>query len=194
MNGPEETTTSTAPSPISLRMEEEHLKHRRIFLWGQVDEKSSRHVVERILYLDSIDPGKDINLIINSPGGLNTAGFAILDAMEQVSSPVATHCTGLAASFGALLLLCGEPGKRYATHRARIMLHQPWVPGEIRSVATDLAIHALEIKKQRNEINELIARHCHHPIEEVEKETDRDFWMNSKDALTYGIIDSIGGI
>jgi ATP-dependent Clp protease, protease subunit len=178
-------------SPISLRIEEENLKKRRIFLWSQVDEASSKYIVDRLFYLDSLSPGQEITLMVNSPGGINTHGFAILDTMELIASPVATLCTGLAASFGALILLCGNPGRRSATPGARIMLHQPWIPGEIKAVATDLFIQAKEIKKQKEEINRLIAKRCSRSFEKVEKDTDRDMWMTAKEALEYGVVDFI---
>lgn len=153
---PDTIETATALHPIQQRIDEHNINERRIFLWGQVDDASARHVIERMLLLDS-ESTEDITLLINSPGGANTSGFAILDTMRSLRSDTATVCLGLAASFGALILMCGNPGKRSAYPHSRIMIHQPWIPGEIRAPAMDLRIHAEEIHRQRQTINAIIA-------------------------------------
>lgn len=182
--------------PVQYRIEESHLKQRRVFLWGQVDDRSARHVIDRLLLLSATDSeygaaDADVTLIINSPGGANTAGFAILDTMRSLPCDVRTECYGLAASFGALLLLCGASGKRSAHPHSRIMIHQPWIPGEIRAPALDLRIHAAEIEKQRREINAIIASVTGNSVEQIEADTDRDRWFDAAEALQYGLIDSI---
>lgn len=193
-----EFSHSTAPpgapivSPTAIRLEERSYAARRIFLWGQIDDASARHVIERLLAFDAEDPESDILLVINSPGGLNTSGFSILDVMEAVRPDVATLCMGLAASFGALLLACGSPGKRYALPHARIMIHQPWVPGQITGPASDVRIHAEEIQKQRREINRILAERSGRTIEELEADTDRDYWLDAPEAARYGLIDAAG--
>jgi ATP-dependent Clp protease protease subunit len=182
------------PSPFTqqaMQMAERFLDARQIFLWGQVDDQSARHVIERLLYLDAKERGKEITLIINSPGGMNTAGFAIYDVMQGIESPVSTLCFGLAASFGALLLLSGQRGRRFAAPHARIMLHQPWVQGRIEGPATDLRIHANEIMKQRKLIEQIIADRCSRDLSSVEKETDRDRWFTADEAVDFGLIDGV---
>ncbi len=147
--------------------------------------------MERLLYLDAIDPGKDITLLINSPGGIITSGMAIFDTMQMISSNVSTVCMGLAASMGALLLVAGTKGKRCAWPHSKIMIHQPLISGQIVAPAIDLKIHAQEIRKTRDELNRIIAERTGKTIEQVEKDTDRDYYMNSREALEYGIIDKI---
>ncbi|EPG73918.1 putative ATP-dependent Clp endopeptidase, proteolytic subunit ClpP [Leptospira fainei serovar Hurstbridge str. BUT 6] len=174
-----------------VRLDENNLKERKIFLWGQVDDASAKHVIDRLLYLSSEDSTKDITLIINSPGGANTAGMAILDTMNLISNDIRTVCMGLAASFGALLLLSGTKGKRYAYPHSRIMLHQPHVPGRFEAQATDIGIFASMVEKEKKEINRIIAEGTGQPLEIIERDTDRDFWLSAEEAVTYGVIDSI---
>lgn len=178
-------------APIKSEIEKNFINKRQIFLWGVVDDRSAQYVVERLLYLDSIDPGKDITLFINSPGGVITSGMCIYDTMQMIKSDVATVCMGLAASMGALLLCGGAIGKRYAWAHSRIMIHQPLISGQIVAPAIDLKIHAQEIKKTRDELNRIIAERTKRTIEQVEKDTDRDYYMNAKEALEYGIIDHV---
>lgn len=178
-------------APIKSEIEKNFISKRQIFLWGAVDDHSAQYVVERLLYLDSIDPGKDITLFINSPGGVITSGMCIFDTMQMIKSDVATVCMGLAASMGALLLCGGTIGKRYAWQHSKIMIHQPLISGQIVAPAIDLKIHAQEIKKTRDELNRIIAERTGRTLEQVEKDTDRDYYMNAKEALEYGIIDHI---
>ncbi len=178
-------------APIKAEIEKALIKKRQIFLWGPVDDRSAQYVVERLLYLDFIDPGKDIYLFINSPGGIITSGMCIYDTMQMIQSDVATVCMGLAASMGALLLCGGTKGKRYAWKHSKIMIHQPLISGQIVAPAIDLKIHAVEIKKTREELNKIIAERTGRSLEQVEKDTDRDYYMNSEEALEYGIIDKI---
>jgi len=178
-------------TPLKAEIEKNFVKKRQIFLWGPVDDQSAQYVVERLLYLDSLEPGKDITLFINSPGGVITSGMCIYDTMQMIKSDVATVCMGLAASMGALLLCGGTIGKRYAWKHSKIMIHQPLISGQIVAPAIDIKIHAQEIKKTRDELNKIIAERTGRSLEQVEKDTDRDYYMNAQEALEYGIIDKI---
>ncbi|TGK12186.1 ATP-dependent Clp protease proteolytic subunit [Leptospira fletcheri] len=177
--------------PLGIRLDEGHLKERKIFLWGQVDDASAKHVIDRLLYLSSEDPKKDITLVINSPGGANTSGMAILDTMKAVPNDIRTVCMGLAASFGALLLLSGTKGKRSAMAHSQIMLHQPHVPGRMEAKATDLGIFATMVEREKKEINRIISEQTGQPLEKVEIDTDRDFWLSADEAVEYGILDFV---
>ncbi|MCE9600487.1 MAG: ATP-dependent Clp protease proteolytic subunit [Spirochaetia bacterium] len=168
-----------------------HLEDRRIFLWGPVEDSSAKHLIDRLLLLSQRDPKKEITLFIQSPGGANVSGMAILDVMNLIEAPVSTVCLGMAASFGALLLVAGEPGRRFALPNSRIMLHQPHIMGRLEAVATDLRIHAEEIRKDRERINRIIADRSGMSLAQIEKDTDRDFWLSSQEAMQYGIIDGI---
>ncbi len=178
-------------APLKAEIEKNFVKKRQIFLWGPVDDHSAQYVVERLLYLDALEPGKDITLFINSPGGVITSGMCIYDTMQMIKSDVATVCMGLAASMGALLLCGGTIGKRYAWKHSKIMIHQPLISGQIVAPAIDIKIHAQEIKKTRDELNKIIAERTGRSLEQVEKDTDRDYYMNAQEALEYGIIDKI---
>ncbi|MGJ4786895.1 ATP-dependent Clp protease proteolytic subunit [Leptospira koniambonensis] len=186
--------TDTLVEPIQfpgLRMEDNQLKERKIFLWGQVDDSSAKYVVERLLYLSNQDPEKDITLVINSPGGANTSGMSILDTMDLIPNDVSTVCMGLAASFGALLLLSGTKGKRFAFPHSRIMLHQPHVPGTYQAKATDIGIFASMIERDKKEINRIVSERTGQPLEVVERDTDRDLWLTPSEAQIYGVIDGV---
>lgn len=176
-------------SPTRAAIEKNFLERRHVYLWGAVEDSSARYIVERLLYLDSIDPGKDITLFINSPGGVITSGMCIYDTMQMISSDVSTVCMGLAASMGALLLCGGTKGKRYAWPHSRIMIHQPLISGQIVAPAVDIKIHAQEIKKTRDELNRIIAEATGRSLEQVERDTDRDNYMNTQEAIEYGLID-----
>ncbi len=167
------------------------LKARKIFLWSQVDDDSAKAVVTRLLSLDAQEPGKEIVLYINSPGGSVSDGLAIYDAMQAISSPVSTVCTGLAASMGAVLLAGGHVGRRFTWSHARIMIHQPLIMGTITGRATDLDIHAREMLRTREEINRLLSIHTGQEIEKIAKDTDRDYYMSPSEAKDYGLIDDV---
>ena len=166
------------------------LKERIIFVGGPIEDHMASVVVAQILFLDSEDPGKPVTLYINSPGGAVTAGLAIYDTMQLINSEVRTFCVGLAASMGAMLLLAGTKGKRYALPNCRILIHQPMI-NSIGGQATDIDIHAREILRTRTRLNELIAHHTGQPFERVEKDTDRDFWMSPEEARDYGLVDEV---
>ncbi|NMO13439.1 ATP-dependent Clp endopeptidase proteolytic subunit ClpP [Pyxidicoccus fallax] len=165
------------------------LKDRIIMLGTPVNDDVANIIVAQLLFLESEDPDKGINLYINSPGGSVTAGLAIYDTMQYVKCPVSTICVGQAASMGALLLLAGAKGKRYALPNSRIMIHQPL--GGAQGQATDIDIQAKEILRLRSYINGLIVKHTGHSIERIEKDTERDYFMSAEDARQYGLIDEV---
>jgi ATP-dependent Clp protease protease subunit len=165
------------------------LKSRIILLGDEVDESLANVIIAQLLFLEAEDPDKDIALYINSPGGIITAGFAIYDTMQHIKSPVNTICIGQAASMGAFLLAGGAPGKRMALPNARIMIHQPY--GGASGQATDIEIQAKEIVRLRQRLNTLMAVHTKQPIEKIEQDVERDFFMSPTEALEYGLIDKI---
>lgn len=167
------------------------LEQRKVFLWGPVMDESARAVVNRLLYLEAEDPGKEITFYINSPGGVVTSGMVIYDTMKMISSPVSTVCMGLAASMGSILLSAGEKGKRYIFPSGRVMIHQPSVGGLIRGVAADIAIHAREIVKTKEMGARILAENCGQTFEKVMKDFDRDYWMDADESLEYGIVDHL---
>ncbi|HEX8436462.1 ATP-dependent Clp endopeptidase proteolytic subunit ClpP [Archangium sp.] len=165
------------------------LKDRIVMLGTPVNDDVANIIVAQLLFLESEDPDKGINLYINSPGGSVTAGLAIYDTMQYVKCPVSTICIGQAASMGALLLLAGSTGKRYALPNARIMIHQPL--GGAQGQASDIDIQAKEILRLRSYINGLIVKHTGHSVERIEKDTERDYFMSAEEARQYGIIDEV---
>lgn len=165
------------------------LKDRVIFLSGEVEDNMANLIVAQLLFLESEDPDKDINLYINSPGGSVTAGMAIYDTMQFIKPDVRTLCVGQACSMGAFLLAGGAPGKRGALPHARVMIHQPL--GGFRGQASDIQIHAQEILKIKSTLNERLAFHTGQPIETIEKDTDRDNFMSAEEAQKYGLIDEV---
>ncbi|MEW6274931.1 MAG: ATP-dependent Clp endopeptidase proteolytic subunit ClpP [Bacillota bacterium] len=165
------------------------LKDRIIFLGGPIDDYVANLAIAQMLFLEAEDPEKDIHLYINSPGGIVTAGMAIYDTMQYVKPPVSTICLGQAASMASFLLAAGAKGKRYALPYARIMLHQPL--GGVQGQATDIDIHAREILRLRDIINELLARHTGQPKDKIAHDTERDFFMSAAEAKEYGIIDEV---
>lgn len=165
------------------------LKDRIIFIGGQVEDHMANLVIAQLLFLEADDPEKDINIYINSPGGVITAGMAIYDTMQYVKADVSTICLGQAASMGAFLLAAGTPGKRYALPYARIMVHQP--AGGFQGQATDIDIQAREILRIRETMNTLLAKHTGQPVEKIARDTERDYWMSADEAKEYGIIDKV---
>ena len=165
------------------------LKDRIILLGGGIEDHMANLIIAQLLFLESEDPDRDIHLYINSPGGVVTAGMAIYDTMQYLKAPVSTICVGQAASMGAVLLAAGAAGKRFALPHARIMIHQPL--GGFQGQASDISIHAKEILRMRQSLNQLLANHTGQRIEKIDEDTERDFFMDSKVACDYGIIDSI---
>lgn len=162
---------------------------RIIFLGTQVDDYTANVVQAQLLYLDSSDPGKDISLYINSPGGAVYAGLGIYDTMQFISSNVSTICTGMAASMAAILLVAGTKGKRFALKHSRVMIHQPM--GGAQGQASDIEITVREIQKLKKELYQIIADHSGKSFEQIEKDSDRDYWMTSEEAKAYGMIDEV---
>jgi len=165
------------------------LKERIVFIGTPIDDSIASLVIAQLLFLESEEPDKDISLYINSPGGNVSSGLAVYDTMQYIRPPVATICIGLAASMGAVLLAGGAPGKRACLPNSRIMIHQPW--GGVQGTATDISIQAEEILRTKKRLNEILAHHCNKPIEQLEKDTDRDRYMSPEDAKSYGLIDTI---
>jgi ATP-dependent Clp protease, protease subunit len=165
------------------------LKDRIIFIGEDVHDGMANTIIAQMLFLESEDPDKDINIYINSPGGVVTAGLAIYDTMQYIKPDIATICMGQASSMGALLLAAGAKNKRYALPHARVMIHQPL--GGFQGQATDIAIQAKEIMKVKENIHNILVRHTGQPMDKVRNDTERDFFMSSQDALEYGIIDKV---
>ena len=162
---------------------------RIIFLGTQVDDYTANTLQAQLLYLDSVDPGKDISIYINSPGGSVYAGLGINDTMQFISSDVATICTGMAASMASVLLVAGTKGKRFGLKHSRVMIHQPL--GGVQGQASDIEITAREILKVKKELYTIISDHSGRPYEEIERDGDRDFWMTAEEAKKYGMIDDV---
>lgn len=175
-------------SKVKELIENKLLEERKIFLWGMVDDDSAKHVIERLLYLDSMG-NDEIQLIINSPGGYVTSGFAIYDTMLQVKSPVATVCSGLAASMGSILLSAGAKGRRMIQTHARVMIHQP--SGGAQGQASSIEIQAREIIKTKEIGARILSDNCNQPLEKVMNDFDRDYWMDAQESLAYGIVDEL---
>lgn len=165
------------------------LKDRIIFLGTPIDDVVANLIISQLLFLEAEDPEKDICLYINSPGGIITSGLAIYDAMQFIKADVATICFGQAASMGAVLLACGAKGKRSALPHSRIMLHQPW--GGVEGQASDIQIHAEEILRMRDKLNEILERHTGQTFDKIRQDTERDFFMSPEEAIQYGIIDEV---
>src|ERR1043166_7866031 len=165
------------------------LKDRIVFIGTPIDDNVANVIIAQLLFLQSEDPNKDINLYINSPGGSVTAGLAVYDTIQFVKCDVTTYCIGQAASMGAVLLAAGTKGKRFALPNARIMIHQPW--GGVQGQATDISIQAQEILRLKDRINEILAKHCGKAGDTVAKDTDRDRFMSADDAKSYGLVDEV---
>lgn len=175
---------------FKYEIEKQFLEQRKVFLWGPVDDKSSERIVNQLLYLESKDPGKEISFYINSPGGIVTSGMVMMDTMKMISSPVKTICMGMAASMGSLLLSQGEKGKRTIFPSGRVMIHQPSLGG-MQGRASDIEITAIQIQKTKEESARILAENCGQTFDKVMKDFDRDYWMNAKEAIDYGIVDKV---
>lgn len=173
---------------VQDKIDESLLSSRQIFLWGMVNDETAQHVVERLLYLDQ-QSHDEITFFINSPGGYVTSGFSIYDTIKAIKSPVATVCTGLAASMGSLLLSAGEKGRRSIQKHARVMIHQP--SGGARGQASDIEITAQEILKTKELSAQILADNCGQDVAKVLKDFNRDHWMDATESLAYGIVDKI---
>jgi ATP-dependent Clp protease protease subunit len=165
------------------------IEQRKIFLWGVVDDKSAKDITNRLLYLDAMEPGKEITFYINSPGGIITSGMVIYDTMKLIKSPVATVCMGMAASMGSILLSAGEKGKRYIFPHGEVMIHQPSGGGQ--GTSADLEIIAVQILKAKELGARILADNCGQSYDKVMEDFDRDYWMNATESKKYGIVDAI---
>ena len=165
------------------------LKDRIVFIGTPIDDTIANLIIAQMLFLQMEEPDKDINVYVHSPGGSVTAGLAIYDTMQFVKCDVATYCLGQAASMGSLLLAAGTKGKRYALPNARVMIHQPW--GGAQGTASDIHIQAQEILKMKAQLNRIMAKHTSQPLERIEKDTDRDYFMSAEESKNYGIVDEV---
>jgi ATP-dependent Clp protease, protease subunit len=186
----DETVETNKKPAIPKMVELKFLEQRKIFLWGIVDDDSAQEVVSKLLYLESIKPNEKITFFINSPGGMVTSGFSILDTMNLISSPVSTVCMGLAASMGSLLLSAGEKGMRFIYPSGEVMIHQPSI-GYLQGSATDLEIQAKQILRTKELSAQILSKNCKQPLEQVLKDFERDYWMNAKESVEYRIVDGI---
>lgn len=176
------------PGKIQDLIDEKFIEQRKVFLWGGVDDKSAKHVIDRLLYLDSISD-KEIQFFINSPGGYVTDGFAMYDTMKSLKSPISTICSGLAASMGSILLSGGTKGRRFIQPLAKVMIHQP--SGGARGQASNIEIQAAEILKIKDISAKILAENCDQKIDKVLKDFNRDYWMDADESIAYGIVDGV---
>jgi ATP-dependent Clp protease, protease subunit len=175
---------------VNVEMEEQFLKRREIFLWGEINDESAEVIVKKILFFDG-QSDDDITLYINSPGGIISAGLAIYDAMQYAKSDVSTICMGQAASMGALLLCAGTAGKREAWEHSRVLIHQPLISGNMFGPASDLQIQAEEMLRVRDNLNDILVHHTKQELKKIVEDTDRDYFMSAEEARQYGIIDKV---
>jgi ATP-dependent Clp protease protease subunit len=176
---------------FSKKLEKLFFENRSVYLWGVVDDKSGRDMVSKLLLLDADKPGAEIKFYINSPGGVVTSGMVIYDTMRMIKSPVITICMGLAASMGSILLSGGIKGKRLIYPHGEVMIHQPSLGGHIQGVSTDLEIQAKQTQRVKEIGAKILAENCGKSIERIMKDFDRDYWMDAKEAVAYGIVDKV---
>ena len=176
---------------FSKKLEKYFFAKRAVYLWGVVDDKSAKDIVSKLLLLDADKPGEQINFYINSPGGVVTSGMVMYDTMKMIKSPVSTICMGLAASMGSILLSGGVKGKRYIYPHGEVMIHQPSLGGHIQGVSADLEIQAKQTQRVKEIGAKILAENCGKTIQQIMKDFDRDYWMDAKEALEYGIADGI---
>jgi len=176
---------------LNKKLERYFFDRREVYLWGVVDDKSAKEVVSKFLLLEADKPGEEIKFYINSPGGVVTSGMVMYDTMRMMKSPVSTICMGLAASMGSILLSGGVKGKRFIYPHGEVMIHQPSLGGHIRGVSADLEIQAVQTKKVKEIGAKILAQNCGKTMEQIMKDFDRDYWMDAKGAIEYGIVDGI---
>jgi ATP-dependent Clp protease protease subunit len=187
----EEEEEKPAPEAASALIQKCFLRERKNFLWGKIDDASAKDVTEKMLYLELKEPGKPLQFFIDTPGGSVTSGMAIYDTMQLIRSPIQVIVTGLAASMGSILLSGAPKGQRFLYPSARVLIHQPLIAGRFRAQAVDIHIQAQEMEKTRDECNRILAAASGQPLEKIQKDTDRDFYMNAKEAIAYGLADAI---
>lgn len=190
-NDDQNDTDQPSKLPLTEMMRRKFLKERKIFFWGEVNDDSARVLTEQLLYLETSDPGKEITLYLNSPGGSITAGMAAYDTMVLISSPIRVIVVGLAASMGSIFLCGGNKGRRFLYPHSRVLIHQPLIMGTMRGAAVDIHIQAQEMEKLREEMNRILADASGQPIEKIQKDTDRDFYLNAEEAIAYGLADGV---
>ena len=179
------------PTPVGAMIQKKFLEQRRIFLWGAVTDETAKDITEKLLYLETTAPGKEITFYMNTPGGSITAGMAIYDTMKLMSSPVTIVVTGMAASMGSILLCAAAKGCRLIYPHARVLIHQPLITGRMVGPATDINIQAKEMEKLREELNHILASASGQTIEKIARDSDRDFYLNAQEAIAYGLADRI---
>lgn len=182
---------STPNAPFDAYLQRKFLEERKVFLWGQVDEISSKSVVEKLLYLETTDSGKDITFYIDTPGGSITSGMAIYDTIKLIKSPVKVVVMGMAASMGSILLSAPKKGNRYLYPHSRVLIHQPLITGRMVAPAVDINIQAKEMERLRDELNQILSNASGQPLEKIQQDTDRDFYLTAQEAIDYGLADKI---
>jgi ATP-dependent Clp protease protease subunit len=190
-NEPKEDKAQEPGRLMIKKLEKYFFETRSVYLWGVVNDKSAADVVSKMLLLDADKPGEEIKFFINSPGGMVTSGMVIYDTMKMIKSPVSTICMGLAASMGSILLSGGEKGKRYIYPHGEVMIHQPSLGGYMQGVSADLEIQAEQTKRAKDLGAKILADNCGKKIEQIMRDFDRDYWMEAKKAVEYGIVDKI---
>lgn len=177
--------------PVGSLIQKKFLEERKIFLWGEVSDESAKDVTEKLLFLEADSPGKPITFYINTPGGSITAGMAIYDTIKLLSSDVLVVVTGMAASMGSILLSAPKKGNRYLYPHSYVMIHQPLIAGQLRGPAVDIHIHAQYLEQLRARLNKILAKASGQPLDKIEQDTDRDFYMTAEEAIEYGLADKI---
>jgi ATP-dependent Clp protease protease subunit len=185
----EEAKAAQLPHSVGAMIQKKFLEARKLFLWGPVTDDTAKDVCEKLLYLEAAAPGRDITFYINTPGGSITAGMAIYDTLKLISSPVTVVVTGIAASMGSVLLCAAAKGRRLVFPHARVLIHQPLIAGRFIGPATDINIQAKEMEKLRDELNQIMATASGQPIEKIARDSDRDFYLNAREAIEYGLAD-----
>ena len=176
---------------LNKKLERYFFDRREVYLWGVVDDKSAKETVSKFLLLDADKPGEEIKFYINSPGGVVTSGMVMYDTMRMMKSPVSTICMGLAASMGSILLSGGVKGRRFIYPHGEVMIHQPSLGGSMRGVSADLEIQAVQTRKVKEIGAKILAQNCGKTVEQIMKDFDRDYWMDAKESVTYGIVDKV---
>ena len=177
--------------PVAMLIQKKFLEQRKLFLWGAVTDETAKDLTEKLLYLETVGPGKEITFYINTPGGSITAGMAVYDTMKLITSPITIVVTGMAASMGSILLSGAPKGRHLIYPHARVLIHQPLISGRMVGPATDINIQAKEMEKIRAELNQILADASGQPLERINHDTDRDFYLNAQEAIAYGLADRI---
>ncbi len=188
---PKKEDDKKADSPVGAQIQSKFLEERKIFLWGEVSDKSAKDVTEKLLYLEADAPGKPITFYINTPGGSVTAGLAVYDTIKMISSEVTVVVTGLAASMGSILLSAPKKGNRLLYPHSKVLIHQPLIAGQFTGPAVDIHIFAQDMEKTRDELNRILAEASGQPMDKIVEDTDRDFYLNAEEAIAYGLADRI---